>query len=236
MPAERYYTPQALAIDGTISLTEGEHHHLLHVMRTAVGDTVEIVNGRGQLAVAEVLSAGKRESTLKILETQQSPPPPFALILAQALPRLNRLDTIVEKATELGITELWLFPGDRSERKILQESQKNRVLQVAVSAMKQCGALWLPEIKWQQPINGWKKGANPLLFGDVNPEAIKLGDYLQKHPLEGGVVFVTGPEAGFSEREVADLAALEGVGVKLHHNILRTDTASIVALSLLSTQ
>lgn len=235
MPAERYYSPHSFAVDGIIVLAESEHHHLLHVMRTAVGEEVELVNGQGMLAKAELITSGKRESTLKIFAVEQSPPPASPLILAQAIPRLNRLDTIIEKGTELGMTELWLFPGEKGERRELQPNQKERASHVAIAAMKQCGALWLPVLQWMPTLKEWQKQKVPLFFGDLESD-VSLWDYLTKHPTSDGAIFVTGPEAGFSERERAHLIALGAHGVKLHKNILRTDTASIAALSMLSSR
>lgn len=144
MPAERYYAEAQLTADETVILEGEEAHHLIKVMRGRPGDTVEIVNGQGALASAALVKAGKNEAELKVLQRLKMAPERSPIIIAQALPKLNRIDVIVEKGTELGMTELWFFPGDLSEKTQVSALQEKRFRNLAVSAMKQCGRLYLP--------------------------------------------------------------------------------------------
>ena len=102
MPAERYYFKGELPLHQSISLKEGEFHHLTRVMRTHIGDFVEVINGEGSLAQAEVLQIEKKEAILFIRELSFEPKDNFEIILAQAIPRPNRLDFILEKGTKWG--------------------------------------------------------------------------------------------------------------------------------------
>lgn len=205
----------------------------MKVMRARIGDTVELVNGRGLLAEATVVQMQRHACRLDITSTSTSKPDPFKLVVAQSLPRLNRLDTIVEKGTELGMHMLWLFPGERSERKELSEQQEQRLHSIAVSALKQSGRLYLPEIFVKPPLVNWNNLPFPAFYGSLNPNAPLFSTSWQQTKPEEGVLFFVGPEAGFSEAEIQHLERLGAKGVNLHRNILRTDTASLVALSLI---
>lgn len=232
MPAERYFIATDLKKDAQIDLEGLEFHHFSNVMRGKVGDEIEIVNGKGALAEATVQNIAKKKAILEITKVTCSDQIPNQVILAQALPRLNRLDAIVEKGTELGINGLWLFPGERSERKDLSESQLERAESITIAAMKQSGRVFLPTITIQPALTKWQKPSLPIYFGDLSPAAPLFLDILK--PDQRQIIFCVGPESGFSGKEVESLKALGAIGVKLHQNILRTDTASIAALALIT--
>lgn len=232
MPHERYFTNHDLEEGMTLSLDENEAHHLIAVMRGRIGSSVELINGRGVLAQAEVVHIQKKAVELKVIKIIAQTPPSLSVIVAQAIPRPNRLDYIIEKGTELGMTELWLFPGELSEKKELSDSQLERALKLTISAMKQCGRLDLPQIKIFPKIAKWNfdQSSQMGFFGDVSVDAPPLLSLLKKNTPS---LFVVGPESGLTENEENELKKKGFLGVKLHHNILRTDTAPIVALSVI---
>lgn len=234
MPAERYYIPDQLALGSELHLMDQEFHHIVNVMRTKEGEQVEIVNGKGVLAIAQVARIEKKRALLIVKERSVEPPSAFEIVLAQATPRMNRLDFILEKGTELGMTQLWLFHAQHSERKELTDSQLERMRSVTISAMKQCGRLYLPEIIIKPPLAKWTKLDYPSFFGDLDPKAPASELALIGSQECKGICFFVGPESGFTDKEEAALRALGVVGVKLHKNILRTETAALVALSLIT--
>lgn len=234
MPAERYYNNSHLDNDCLITLEGQEHHHLAHVMRGKTNDIVEIVNGRGQLAKASITKVDKRHSSLLITNVHTEPPPQYKLILIQGMPRLNRLETILEKCTELGITDFHLFMASRSEKKPLSENQMERLQTIIISAMKQCGRLFLPKIIWLNPIKQWKNSENTSsLFGDIRPEAPKILDILKTSDHQH-ISLCIGPEGGLDDQEIFALENIGFKGTNFHHNVLRTDTAAIAGTSILS--
>lgn len=228
MPAERFYFPGPLSTGQTCALEELEFHHLIHVMRTKTGDRVELVNGQGTLAQAQVVQIEKKRALLSIESSTSLPKPRREVILLQALPRIHRLDFIVEKGTELGMTALWLFPGERSERKELSTAQWERAKGQALAALKQCGRLWLPEIAWKPPLKKWSSLPFPTVFGDVHTDAPQLV------PIQSSALVCIGPESGLTSQEEEKLKGMGAHGVKLHPHILRTDTAALAALTLLT--
>ncbi|MEI8365176.1 MAG: RsmE family RNA methyltransferase [Parachlamydiaceae bacterium] len=233
MPAERYYYPQSLENNTPIYLEGQEHHHLVNVMRTRLGEEVEVVNGQGQLAATTVESLEKKRAVLSVQTVFTANPPTIKIILAQGLPRFARLELIMEKCTELGMTEIWLFPAARSEKKDLSESQFTRLETIAVASMKQCGRLFLPKIVVMPPLKRWTETpVKTCYFGDLREGAPKVHNAWPAGSQEA--LFFVGPESGFTEDEVKQMESLHATGVKLHSNVLRTETAAIAALSLVS--
>ena len=234
MPHNRYYLDIFFQENKTVTLVEDEHHHLCRVLRAEKGDPVELVNGRGQLAVAEVTELQKRHSELKIVQVNEKIEQKPALILAQALTRMNHLEWIIEKGTELNVTEFWLFPGILSEKDRISETQALRLKSLAISAMKQCGRLDLPSIELKPPLLRWEAMQGTLLFGNPSDNVPYLWDIGFKKPLPSPVVLFIGPESGFDLREREFLHnVLNAKEMRLHPNILRAETASIVSLSLI---
>jgi len=234
MPENRFFIPEPLINE--LEMPKEELHHLL-VMRKKIGDPIEIVNGRGELAIGTIVNLGRNGAKVRIDQVKTPPETEtHPLILAQALPRFNRLEIIIEKGVELGISAFWLFPAARSEKKSLSAQQKRRLEQISIAALKQCGRLDLPPILEKPTLKQWSEGRATKFFGDLNPAAPPFWHCLQNISLQNeGALFFIGPESGFTEEEEHYLkSGLGAMGVKLHANILRVDTAAIVAISYLS--
>lgn len=231
MPHSRFFLNTPFQVGVKVVLLGEESHHLTRVMRKQEGEIIELVNGNNQLAKAKILHFEKRGTYLQVTQVEETPPPTFPIILCQALPRLNRLDTLVEKGTELGMTELWLFPGQLSEKKELSPTQLKRLDIISIAAMKQSGRLDLPKIILNPPLVAWSPQKYPAYFGETSPSA---PPFLSLYKPKNGVIFFIGPEAGFTPQETHHLLSLGVQGAKLHPNILRTDTASLVALALIA--
>ena len=233
MPAERFFIEDELHPQAKVIIKGNEFHHLAKVMRTQKGDLVELVNGKGTLAVAIVQELHKDQAALSINEARTEPFLPPRLILAQAITKPDRLAFILEKGTELGVDVFWFFPGHLGQHKELYPQQKERARALTIAAMKQCGRLFLPSIELKPALDKWPEIEGQSFFGDLDPEAPWLGS---KEALPSSIypiIFFTGPESGWSDKEVQILKEKGVKGVRLHQNVLRSDTASIVALSLL---
>lgn len=234
MPVERFYSNSDLLQGSSLSLEGTEFHHLVHVIRMQEGETVELVNGRGFLASAQISQITKKYALLTITNVFFEPAPSYEVILAQAIPRMNRLDFILEKGTELGMTQLWLFPGMKGERRQLTDAQIERMHAVMIAAMKQSGRLYCPQILLKSPLNQWPQPEYKGFFGDVDRSAPIFEHVFKKQKPSVGVVLYIGPESGFSVEEVTKLKEWNTAGVKLHQNILRTDTAALASLALVN--
>lgn len=222
MPAERFYIDAEL--DGSLHLSGPELHHL-HVMRSKVGNEVELVNGRGSLAKARIQSLSKKEAVLEVFDATHSPIREPRLNLGVPLMRPSKLEIVIEKCTELGADAFYLYPGEYSEKKELSAHQKERLQHIAISAMKQCGRLDLPPIHLVHSLRDLFELDIPIFFGDLRKN--------QKAPTKDKILFITGPEKGFSEKEL-QLLDSKGNGFSLSQNILRAETAPIAATCLLN--
>lgn len=227
MPAERYYLNAPFQENQHVSIEGQEFQHLARVMRAHPGDNVELVNGKNQLAQAIVQKVEKKEAELSIQSVETTPPSKNKIILVQAIPRPNRLDFILEKGTELGVSEFWLFPGQQSEKEEFSPNQNERMQTITIAAMKQCGRLDLPPIHLKPPLLKWPPQEGTLLFGDVQKDAPFLGHIPTPR---APILFFVGPEKGFTSTETNLLKKWGAQGVSLHSNTLRVDTAAIAAI------
>ncbi|MES2199950.1 MAG: RsmE family RNA methyltransferase [Chlamydiota bacterium] len=236
MPVERFYLEGELNQGDDVSLKNEEFHHLAHVIRVKEGEVIELVNGKGSLATAKIKKITRHLAEVTILSSEQAPPLSYELILAQAIPRQPRLEYILEKSVELGVTKIWLFPGELSEKKILAPSHLERAHHIITSAMKQCGRLFAPELVLAPSLFSWDPKSLPKasFFGDTHPDARSFLNCLTAEK-PSSLCVVIGPEKGFNPKETTWMKnTLHIQGVHLHPNILRTDTAAICSLSLAS--
>lgn len=226
MPVYRFYHDSKL--NGEVLLEGLEHRHLTQVVKVRVDDSVELFNGKGDLASAKVIALDKKSARLAITSLHHEVRTEH-LIIAQGLPLINRLDFILEKCTELGIKELKLFGGELSERKSLTDHQLDRLRQLTIAACKQSGRLWLPELTWCDPISKWKTPIENGIYGDPVADA---GPLLK---LEKTPEFVCiGPESGLSKTEKKQLAKLGLKPCTWNEAVLRTDTAAISAAAIIN--
>lgn len=229
MPPNRFYAPDTLEEGRQIYLCDREAHHL-HVMRIAPGQMVELIDGKGTLATAELLHLKRHEAHLKIQSCHVEEKSSKRIILAQALPRMNHLEWLIEKGTELGTDAFWLFPGHLSDKTALSPSQEERLSHLICAAAKQCGRLHFPTLEIKSPVEKWSQPAIALIYGTLEENT----PFLWNIPLESPLILCMGPEAGFSKEELSCLKGrLQGQGVRLSPHTLRSETAAIVALSLL---
>ncbi len=225
MPHNRYFHDAPFHEHEHIALSAGESHHL-RVSRTPMGGLVELVNGRNQLAHARLLDPDHLQ-----IEQITEKPPPRQIVLGLAIPKMNHLEWVIEKGTELNATAFWLFPGMLSEKESLSPNQLDRLRALSIAAMKQCGRLDLPAIEIKPPLLKWEKPAGTLIFGDL--EAPYLWDL--SLTFSDPIIIFIGPEKGFDPKERAFLQqSLKAQGVKFHSNILRAETAPLAALTLIS--
>lgn len=239
MPHNRFWVDAIPQVGSSCCLEGKEAHHLLEVMRRAKETPVELVDGSGRLARARLVASSKRgECQLVVESIDQAAKPTRRLTLLQAIPRKERLDLIIEKATELGVDEICLFPGARSERKELSESHRERLHRLAIAAVKQSGRLHMPSIALYPAIGKWSTVAEGQLafFGEVGEGAVPLLSLLERQwKQEVKQLFCAiGPEGGFTDQEEELMRRHGFYGASLHPLVLRTDTAPLLALSLIS--
>jgi 16S rRNA (uracil1498-N3)-methyltransferase len=231
MPAYRFFKKKAFESQQTLIIEDDEFHHLKNVMRHKEGDHIEIINGMGGLAFAEIMEIKKRHATVAISQVEFFTKKQD-IILLQAEPKIHKLELIIEKGTELGMSELHLFKGEKGVQKLTEEKLTRLELK-AISALKQSGRYYLPVIKIVPPIKNWEISFHHAYYGEVHIGAPPLYKKLPTCLDASAIYFCCGPEAGFSEKETSDLKEKNFKGISLHTNVLRAETAPLVFLSLM---
>ncbi|MFN9711922.1 MAG: 16S rRNA (uracil(1498)-N(3))-methyltransferase [Alphaproteobacteria bacterium] len=226
----RLYVPHDLAPGAQLTLDEGQSRYLSAVMRQTVGDTLAVFNGRDGEWRASVATVGKRAVTLTALSCARPQHVGPDLDLVIALVKRGRLETIIEKAAELGARRVRLVTTERTNA---DHIRVERLRAIAMEAAEQTGRLDVPQIaepvKLDRLLADWDP-ARRLLFCD---EAGDGPTVLEAVTTPGPWAILIGPEGGFSPGERDRLRALPyAAAAALGPRILRADTAAISALTL----
>ncbi len=228
----RLFIPHDLAAGAELALDRPQSHYLASVMRQGVGDEVLLFNGRDGEWRSAITAVTKRAVAVRAvaLERPQQPGPDLDLVVA--LVKRGRLETIVEKAAELGARRVRLV---QTERTNADRARVERLTAIAAEAAEQTGRLDVPQVaepqKLAKLVAGWEPGRR-LLFCDEAGDAKPILEALKGQPA-GPWAILIGPEGGFSPKEREMLRALPyAVPASLGPRILRADTAAISALTL----
>jgi 16S rRNA (uracil1498-N3)-methyltransferase len=233
----RIHVDQPLAVAAELNLPSQAAEHVARVLRMNPGDPLTVFNGDGNDYAAVIVTVGKREVSLRIVSAQPlQNESPLSLTLAQGVARGEKMDLIVQKATELGVARIVPLLTERSEVKLDPARAEKRLAHwraVVASACEQSGRARLPEVVPALPLSTWLDGlvADGALRLALLPEATRASRELRFS--EPGGVLVVGPEGGLGERDIAALMAAGFEGLRLGPRILRTETAGLAALAAL---
>ena len=219
------------------TLPEEESRHCVRVLRMQCGDTLHLTDGRGNLYDCELIDNNPKHCTVHIIETHHDwEPLPYRLVMAVA-PTKNsdRFEWFVEKATEVGVSEIVPVESDHSERRVFKPE---RVEKVITAAMKQSLKAYRPLL---QPLTPFREAVARPFEGRKfiahcdEAQSVKgkqyLTDTLQKG--EAALIFI-GPEGDFSPEEIA-FALVNGCEeITLGAQRLRTETAAIMATTMVA--
>jgi 16S rRNA (uracil1498-N3)-methyltransferase len=226
--SERYFLEQPLAL-GPVTVAGPEAHHLANVCRVREGEIVVLFNGDGRQYRAVVGSAGKRAVELNVTAIEE-PHRELGcrLVIAAPLPKGDRAQFLVEKLTELGVTE---FVPLRTERSVVHPRDVDKHRRHVIEASKQCGRNVLMRVA---PLTDWSEWTRNPTLPALRYLAHFGGDETVRFRGEN-IALTVGPEGGFTDDEIA-LARNAGWGVVgLGARVLRVETAAIV-LAVLATQ
>ena len=233
----RIHAELPLQTGAELALPAQAAEHVARVLRLNAGDPLTLFNGDGNDYEASIVAIGKREVMVRIASRQMpNNESPLSLTLAQGVARGDKMDLIVQKATELGVVRIVPLLTERSEVKLDAARAEKRLAHwraVAASACEQSGRARLPVVAAALPLSAWldslvEDGALRLA---LLPEATRASREL-RFSGSGGVL-VVGPEGGLGERDTAALRAAGFDGLRLGPRILRTETAGLAALAAL---
>lgn len=230
----RIYHPQDLAINTNIYLESEAAAHITRVLRMKLNDEIILFNNQGGEYLGSIQNIGKKTEIQIIQYFDRNIESPLTLHLGQSLARGDRMDFVIQKATELGVTHITPLITARSMVK-LDEKQVHKKLQhwinIAISATQQCGRTHVPIIN--SPIALQKFimlpfEGNNILFDPASLISLKSLTLHSK-----AIRVLIGPESGFNEDEILLAKNNQFETYTLGPRVLRTETASITALSAL---
>lgn len=224
-------------MNAELALPSQAAEHVARVLRMNPGDTLTVFNGDGYDYAATLIAIGKRDVTLRIDGRESvANESPLRLTLAQGVARGEKMDLIVQKATELGVARIVPLFTERSEVKLEPSRAEKRLLHwraVAASACEQSGRVRVPEVLAALPLQAW---LDSLADDGVQRLALLPEGTLRARELrfgEAGGLLVVGPEGGLGDRDIAALQDSGFAGLRLGPRILRTETAGLAALAAL---
>lgn len=232
----RHYVDMPLAVDTRLSLPEAAFAHLIRVLRLGVGDTCVLFNGDGFDYQTQLVLVEKKTAQVEIISCREvNNESPLRITLAQSLVRGEKMDWILQKATELGAACIVPIVTERTSIKLDAERSDKKMQHwrgVLTSACEQCGRAQLPQILEPQSLA-------EFIVADRSQQRFILDPEARQTLTEANVTtdqsltLVIGPEGGLSEQDLTLLRIGGFEGLKLGPRIFRTETAGLAAIAAL---
>jgi 16S rRNA (uracil1498-N3)-methyltransferase len=236
----RAFVDAPLAVGARLALPESAAAHLLRVLRLGVGEACVLFNGDGHDYDARIVAAGKRGGEVEVTGSRAvDSESPLRIVLLQGVARGEKMDWILQKATELGVAAFAPVSSERSEVRLEGERAGKRLAHwrsVVVSACEQSGRARVPAVSPPVALDAAMHAlpADSLRL-TLDPGAHTAIDALPT-PGKRTLVLAIGPEGGWSPRDRETLAAAGFAGLRLGPRILRTETAGIAAIAALQSR
>lgn len=232
MRLTRNHLDAPLAVGTTVALDDAVTAHLVRVLRLGLGDALVLFNGDGYDYEARLVAIAKRGAEAEVMSRREvTNESPQRLVLAQAIARGEKMDWVLQKATELGVAEIVPLVTERTEVRLDAERGDKRLQHwrgVIASACEQSGRARLPLLRAPMAIAEWsaRPGTDRIVYLDPQADT-------SPHQLAANTSYalVIGPEGGLGERDLHALGAANALGVKLGPRVLRTETAGIAAIA-----
>lgn len=238
----RFFIKEKPEGSARILLKGTEHHHLSKVARIKPGEQVWLFDEDGKQHKACVETIERDQTSLLILATEKKQEHKVRITLAQVILKTKKMDLVIQKATELGAHAIIPIISDRTVVKIDDRLDKKmgRWKRIMIEAAKQCGRSSLPEIHPPKGLSVFITGRNESkkLFlserGGKSLREILMYPLAEKKDIPGSIILLIGPEGGWTEREEQDIMDNYYEAVSLGSLTLRSETAAIVSLAMVS--
>ncbi|MBO1279720.1 16S rRNA (uracil(1498)-N(3))-methyltransferase [Acinetobacter nosocomialis] len=232
----RFFIETELTVGSTIQLTESVFHHWVRVLRAQIQEQATLFNGQGGEYLATLTEINKKNAFITIESfNPTNRNAPFKAILGQVMSKGDRMDYAIQKATELGVSKIQLLTSERCEMRLKYDRDQKKLdhwQAVAIAACEQCGLNLVPEVLAPISLNEWLSSSElPASKFVLAPEKE------QKDVLSGiqpELALLIGPEGGLSENEITQANQAGFMNWCIGDRVLRTETAPVVALSILN--
>jgi 16S rRNA (uracil1498-N3)-methyltransferase len=226
-----YFPTLAKQVDEFV-LDENSSRHIVQVLRMQPGENLRLTDGKGLTATATILDANKKRCTVHIAEKQTQPAAKRRVQIGLALLKnVSRFEWFLEKATELGVSEIIPLKTARTEK---QQFRNDRMRGIVEAALIQSQQSWLPILHEPQNFSSWLTAANAdrkLIAHCEAGSKRTLSEMIDKN-LSSHLILI-GPEGDFTEEEIKQALDANFIAVDLGNNRLRSETAAVAAASLL---
>ena len=218
-----------------IPLTEHIYHHWCRVLRAQIGDMAIFFTGLGGEYQVKICTLDKKSASAEVCGfVPENRNLNVTVTLGQVMSKGDRMDFVIQKATELGVSKIQLLTSDRCEMRLKYERDAKKIEHwqaIAVSACEQCGLNLIPKILPPLALPDW------LMQIDADMKVVlSLSDqnFSFSTPLPQHIALLVGPEGGLSEAEIQLATAQQFIPWTIGHRVLRTETAPIAALSIVN--
>ena len=232
----RIHTEHLLVPGADVSLAGPPAHYLSRVLRLSTGQRIVLFNGDGHDYPSEIIRVSKNKVDLSVGERVDArSESPLNITLVQALGRGERMDTSLQKCTELGVATFQPLITQRVELRLRPDKLAKRMLhwrRVVISACEQCGRATVPPVYEPLALGDWLAESTTAMRLVLEPGS---GTSLAAAQIESAVELLAGPEGGFTDSELGLLQSAGVEAVSLGPRILRTETAGPAAVTVLQT-
>lgn len=232
----RLYHPElsSTLVGQSIELDKEQTHHAVTVLRIKKGQAVALFNGQGHEFLATVLLVEKRRIVVEVNDFKYYPTTDFLIHLGIAVSKGERMDWVIQKATELGASSITPLTSQRVDVKLSEdrwEKKQGHWQKIIINACEQCGQNTLPQLYPVTPFNDWvtNRTENKKLVMDPEGETL----ILQKNSDVRSCALLVGPEGGFDDWEIQQAQQQGFARWKLGSHVLRTETAPIAGIAIL---
>ncbi|MFT5709422.1 MAG: 16S rRNA (uracil1498-N3)-methyltransferase [Halioglobus sp.] len=239
MRTPRIFTAQSLSAQLELELESAPSAHIARAMRMQPGDALTLFNGQGGEYAALISTVSKKIVTVEIgdfrnIELES----PLAIHLGIAISRGDRMDWIIQKATELGVSRVSPLLTQRTEVKLKGDRADKKIQhwrQIAIAACEQCGRNQLPHIELLQDLPGWLAATKDETKLVLHHRALRAEPKNEEQkPTQ--VSLLIGPEGGLSDMEIGLAEQAQFQALRLGPRVMRTETAPLAAIAILQSQ
>ncbi|MFH7767445.1 16S rRNA (uracil(1498)-N(3))-methyltransferase [Acinetobacter sp. BSP-28] len=231
----RFFIEADLAENTSVELTETVFHHWVKVLRAQVGEKATLFNGQGGEYEVTLIEVAKKSASVSVDSfNPDDRTPAFTTLLGQVMSKGDRMDYAIQKATELGVSKIQLLTSERCEMRLKYDRDQKKIDHwqgIAIAACEQCGMNKVPEVLAPVSLQDWLASKLPATKLVLAPNKDQV-DVLAAATSD--IALLIGPEGGLSEAEIQLSNNAGFINWCIGNRVLRTETAPIVALSILN--